>query len=144
MIAHRGASAIELENSLAAFRAAAGQGADAVELDVHATQDGELVVHHDPSIMGLPIAQASMRDLSRLRLPNGEPLPTEHGYPARLVVPGLYGYVSATKWVVDLELTRFDRAEGYWTPLGWSAHGPIKTQSRIDVPRSGQDVVSNF
>ena len=73
---------------------------------------------------------------------NGEPLPTEHGYPARLVVPGLYGYVSATKWVVDLELTRFDRAEAYWTRLGWSARGPIKTQSRIDVPRSGQDVAS--
>jgi hypothetical protein len=71
---------------------------------------------------------------------NGEPLPTEHGYPARLVVPGLYGYVSATKWVVDLELTRFDRAEAYWTRLGWSPRGPIKTQSRIDVPRSGQDV----
>jgi DMSO/TMAO reductase YedYZ molybdopterin-dependent catalytic subunit len=71
---------------------------------------------------------------------NGQPLPIEHGYPARLVVPGLYGYVSATKWVVDLELTRFDRAEGYWTPLGWSELGPIKTQSRIEVPRSGQDV----
>lgn len=71
---------------------------------------------------------------------NGVPLPTEHGYPARLVVPGLYGYVSATKWVVDLELTRFDRAEAYWTRLGWSPRGPIKTESRIDVPRSGQDV----
>ncbi|KRD18217.1 oxidoreductase [Mycobacterium sp. Root265] len=71
---------------------------------------------------------------------NGQPLPIEHGYPARLVVPGLYGYVSATKWVVDLELTRFDRAEGYWTPLGWSERGPIKTQSRVEVPRSGQDV----
>ena len=71
---------------------------------------------------------------------NGEPLPTEHGYPARLVVPGLYGYVSATKWVVDLELTRFDKDEAYWTRLGWSARGPIKTESRIDVPRSGQDV----
>jgi DMSO/TMAO reductase YedYZ molybdopterin-dependent catalytic subunit len=71
---------------------------------------------------------------------NGEPLPTKHGYPARLVVPGLYGYVSATKWVVDLELTRFDRAEAYWTRLGWSPRGPIKTESRIDVPRSGQDV----
>jgi hypothetical protein len=56
------------------------------------------------------------------------------------VVPGLYGYVSATKWVVDLELTRFDRAQGYWTPLGWSERGPIKTQSRVEVPRSGQDV----
>ena len=71
---------------------------------------------------------------------NGEPLPTDHGYPARLVVPGLYGYVSATKWVVDLELTRFDKAEAYWTRLGWSPRGPIKTESRIDVPRSGQDV----
>ncbi|MGV9800760.1 molybdopterin-dependent oxidoreductase [Mycobacterium sp. NPDC003449] len=71
---------------------------------------------------------------------NGQPLPAEHGYPARLVVPGLYGYVSATKWVTDLELTRFDRAEAYWTKLGWSAHGPIKTQSRVDVPRAGQQV----
>ncbi|WP_341578713.1 molybdopterin-dependent oxidoreductase [Microbacterium schleiferi] len=68
---------------------------------------------------------------------NGEPLPPEHGFPARMVVPGLYGYVSATKWVVDLEVTRFDQAEGYWTPRGWSALGPIKLQSRIDVPRSG-------
>ncbi|MEW5808927.1 MAG: molybdopterin-dependent oxidoreductase [Actinomycetota bacterium] len=73
---------------------------------------------------------------------NGQPLPIEHGYPARLVVPGLYGYVSATKWVVDLELTRFDRAEAYWTKLGWAARGPIKTESRIDVPRAGQDVTA--
>ena len=71
---------------------------------------------------------------------NGVPLPVEHGYPARLVVPGLYGYVSATKWVTDLEITRFDKAEAYWTKLGWSAKGPIKTQSRIDVPRSGQKI----
>ena len=71
---------------------------------------------------------------------NDAPLPTEHGYPARLVVPGLYGYVSATKWVVDLEVTKFDLAQAYWTKLGWSARGPIKTQSRIDVPRDGQDV----
>ena len=76
VIAHRGASSIELENTLAAFRAAAGQGADGVELDVHATVDGEIVVFHDPTIMGLPIAQARMRDLSELRLLNGEPLPT--------------------------------------------------------------------
>jgi DMSO/TMAO reductase YedYZ molybdopterin-dependent catalytic subunit len=68
---------------------------------------------------------------------NGDPLPVEHGYPARLVVPGLYGFVSAPKWVVDLELTRFDRVEAYWTKLGWSAKAPIKTQSRIDVPRAG-------
>jgi DMSO/TMAO reductase YedYZ molybdopterin-dependent catalytic subunit len=70
----------------------------------------------------------------------GQPLPVEHGFPARMVVPGLYGYVSATKWVVDLEVTRFDRAEGYWTPRGWSARGPVKTESRIDVPRPGDAV----
>ncbi|MFJ4036512.1 molybdopterin-dependent oxidoreductase [Microbacterium sp. NPDC090007] len=71
---------------------------------------------------------------------NGEPLPLEHGFPARLVVPGLYGYVSATKWVSELEVTRFDRAEGYWTPRGWSERGPVKLQSRIDVPRAGARV----
>lgn len=65
---------------------------------------------------------------------NGEPLPVAHGYPARMIVPGLYGYVSATKWVVDLELTRFDRAEAYWTQRGWATRAPIKTASRIDVP----------
>lgn len=68
---------------------------------------------------------------------NGEPLPPEHGYPVRLVVPGLYGYVSATKWVTELKVTRFDADEGYWTPRGWSARGPVKTASRIDVPRAG-------
>ena len=68
---------------------------------------------------------------------NGEPLPPEHGFPVRLVVPGLYGYVSATKWVVDLEVTRFDVAQAYWTTRGWSERGPIKLQSRIDVPRHG-------
>lgn len=69
---------------------------------------------------------------------NGEPLPLEHGFPVRMVVPGLYGYVSATKWVIDLEVTRFDRATAYWTTRGWSERGPIKLQSRIDVPRKGQ------
>jgi glycerophosphoryl diester phosphodiesterase len=76
VIAHRGASSIALENSLAAFRAAAGQGADGVELDVHATIDGEIVVHHDPSVLGLPIAQARWRDLALVPLANGERIPT--------------------------------------------------------------------
>ncbi|WP_309710819.1 molybdopterin-dependent oxidoreductase [Pseudolysinimonas sp.] len=66
---------------------------------------------------------------------NGEPLPLEHGFPVRMVVPGLYGYVSATKWVVELQITRFDKARGYWTDRGWSARGPVKISSRIDVPR---------
>ncbi|MBS1898844.1 MAG: molybdopterin-dependent oxidoreductase [Actinobacteria bacterium] len=69
---------------------------------------------------------------------NGQPLPIEHGFPVRMVVPGLYGYVSATKWVTDLEVTRFDRATAYWTARGWSARGPVKLESRIDVPKSGR------
>jgi DMSO/TMAO reductase YedYZ molybdopterin-dependent catalytic subunit len=67
---------------------------------------------------------------------NGEPLPIEHGFPARLVVPGLYGYVSATKWITEIEITRFADAQGYWTPRGWSELGPIKLASRIDAPSS--------
>jgi DMSO/TMAO reductase YedYZ molybdopterin-dependent catalytic subunit len=67
---------------------------------------------------------------------NGEPLPLEHGYPVRMVVPGLYGFVSATKWVVDLEVTKFADNRAYWTERGWSERGPIKTMARVDVPRS--------
>jgi DMSO/TMAO reductase YedYZ molybdopterin-dependent catalytic subunit len=66
---------------------------------------------------------------------NGEPLPIEHGFPVRMVVPGLYGYVSATKWVTELKVTRYADDVAYWTPLGWSARAPIKLASRIDVPR---------
>jgi DMSO/TMAO reductase YedYZ molybdopterin-dependent catalytic subunit len=71
---------------------------------------------------------------------NGEPLPVKHGFPARLIVPGLYGYVSATKWLTEIELTTWDAFDGYWIPRGWAKEGPIKTQSRIDVPRSGASV----
>jgi DMSO/TMAO reductase YedYZ molybdopterin-dependent catalytic subunit len=65
---------------------------------------------------------------------NGEPLPLEHGFPVRMIVPGLYGYVSATKWLVDLELTTFDAFDPYWVERGWAEQAPIKTQSRIDTP----------
>jgi DMSO/TMAO reductase YedYZ molybdopterin-dependent catalytic subunit len=71
---------------------------------------------------------------------NGQPLPFEHGFPVRMVVPGLYGYVSATKWVTELKVTSFAQDQGYWTPRGWSERGPVKTESRIDVPRSGDRV----
>jgi len=71
---------------------------------------------------------------------NGEPLPVLHGFPARLVVEGLYGYVSATKWLSSIELKGWEDFDGYWIDLGWSKEGPIKTQSRIDVPRSGAEV----
>lgn len=66
---------------------------------------------------------------------NDEPLPARHGFPARLIVPGLYGYVSATKWLDTIELTSWEGFDSYWVPRGWAKEGPIKTQSRIDVPR---------
>ncbi len=71
---------------------------------------------------------------------NGEPLPIEHGFPVRMVVPGLYGYVSATKWIVELELTTFGSFDAYWVKRGWAEQAPIKTQSRIDTPSSGTRV----
>ena len=67
---------------------------------------------------------------------NGEPLPLEHGFPVRMVVPGLYGYVSATKWLTELKLTTFAADEAYWTPRGYSAEAPIKFSSRLDTPRT--------
>ena len=73
---------------------------------------------------------------------NGEPLPADHGFPARLVVAGLYGYVSATKWLREIELTTWEGFDGYWVPRGWSKEGPIKPQSRIDVPRGGSDLTA--
>ena len=66
---------------------------------------------------------------------NGQPLPTEHGFPARMLVPGLYGYVSATKWVTSLEVTTFARQQAYWTQRGYARQAPIRTESRIDVPK---------
>ncbi|MEV7799245.1 molybdopterin-dependent oxidoreductase [Microbacterium foliorum] len=71
---------------------------------------------------------------------NGEPLPLEHGFPVRMVVPGLYGYVSATKWLTELKVTTFDKDEAYWTPRGYSAEAPIKFASRVDTPKVGQAV----
>jgi DMSO/TMAO reductase YedYZ molybdopterin-dependent catalytic subunit len=72
----------------------------------------------------------------------GQALPTRHGFPARLVVPGLYGYVSATKWLAELELTAWDGVDGYWVPRGWAKQAPVKTASRIDVPRGGTQVAA--
>lgn len=73
---------------------------------------------------------------------NGEPLPAAHGFPARLVVPGLYGYVSATKWLQEIELTTLEGFDAYWIPRGWAKQAPIKTQSRIDVPRVGRSLAA--
>nr|WP_203616137.1 molybdopterin-dependent oxidoreductase [Streptomyces sp. SID13726] len=66
---------------------------------------------------------------------NGEPLPFAHGFPVRMVVPGLYGFVSACKWIEELELTTFDAYDPYWVKRGWARRAPIKTQSRIDTPK---------
>ncbi|WP_367643773.1 molybdopterin-dependent oxidoreductase [Arthrobacter sp. PAMC 25486] len=84
----------------------------------------------------LPVLQDGRAALLAVGM-NGEPLPVDHGFPVRMVVPGLYGYVSATKWVVDLELTTFALQTAYWTSRGWSSHGPVKTASRIEVPSDG-------
>lgn len=108
---------------------------------VHADADMVLSTSIDGFTAGTPVQALTDGRAALLAVGlNGQPLPVEHGYPARLVVPGLYGYVSATKWVVDLELTRFDKAKAYWTRQGWAPRAPVKTESRIDVPRGGQQV----
>ena len=70
-------------------------------------------------------------------LVNGQPLPQEHGFPVRLVVPGLYGFCSATKWITDIELTTLGAFTPYWVHRGWTQVSPIKTESRIDTPKAG-------
>jgi DMSO/TMAO reductase YedYZ molybdopterin-dependent catalytic subunit len=91
----------------------------------------------DGMTIGTPLsALTDGRDAMVAVAMGGEPLPLEHGFPARMVVPGLYGYVSATKWVTDLEVTRFSDFSAYWTERGYAEQAPIKTSSRIDVPRS--------
>jgi len=105
------------------------------------TADADMVLSRsmDGFTAGTPLEALQEQDRNAIFAigMNGEPLPEEHGFPVRMVVPGLYGYVSATKWVVELEVTRFDRASAYWTDRGWGAKGPIKIESRIDVARGG-------
>jgi DMSO/TMAO reductase YedYZ molybdopterin-dependent catalytic subunit len=86
----------------------------------------------------LPVLQDDRNAILAIGM-NGEPLPEEHGFPVRMVVPGLYGYVSATKWVVELQVTRFSATTAYWTDRGWGERGPIKIQSRIDVAKRDGD-----
>ena len=73
---------------------------------------------------------------------NGAPLPAEHGFPVRVVVPGLYGYVSACKWVVDMELTTYAAYDAYWVKRGWSEQAAVKTESRIDTPKVGTNLAA--
>jgi DMSO/TMAO reductase YedYZ molybdopterin-dependent catalytic subunit len=111
------------------------------EVGVHNDADAVLSTSEDGWTCGTPLAALTDDRNALLAVAmNGEPLTPEHGFPVRMVVPGLYGYVSATKWVVDLEVTRFADFSAFWTDRGWSPEGPIKTHSRIDVPRPGADL----
>jgi DMSO/TMAO reductase YedYZ molybdopterin-dependent catalytic subunit len=89
---------------------------------------------------GFPTTSLDGRDAMLAFGMNGELLPPEHGFPVRIIVPGLYGYVSATKWLTRIELTRFDKAQGYWIPRGWSTLAPIKTATRIDTPAGRSNI----
>ncbi|MEU7140162.1 molybdopterin-dependent oxidoreductase [Nocardia sp. NPDC046473] len=114
-----------------------GYRLDALLAEAGPHPDADMMLSHstDGFTAGTPLSVLTDgRDAMLAVGMNGEPLPVVHGYPARLVIPGLYGYVSATKWVTELEITRFDRATAYWTRRGWSAMGPIKTGTRIDTP----------
>ena len=105
--------------------------------------DAEQIVGRsvDDFTVGFPVEVAyDGRDALLAVGMNDEPLPFEHGFPARLVVAGLYGYVSATKWISEIELTRWDDFDAYWVPRGWAKEAPVKTQSRIDTPPSGAQI----
>jgi DMSO/TMAO reductase YedYZ molybdopterin-dependent catalytic subunit len=109
-------------------------------LDRAGVQDGasQIVGHaYDSFTVGFPTSWLDNPEREAMVVVgmNDQPLPPEHGYPARLIVPGLYGYVSATKWLTNIELTTLDAFDAYWVPRGWAKEAPILTQSRIDVPR---------
>jgi DMSO/TMAO reductase YedYZ molybdopterin-dependent catalytic subunit len=111
------------------------------EAGVQPGADAVLQTSDDGWTCGTPLAALTDDRNAMLAVAmNGSPLPLEHGFPVRTVVPGLYGYVSACKWVVDMEVTNFADISAYWTERGWSEQGPIKLASRIDVPQSGAEV----
>ncbi len=108
------------------------------EAGVQAGADQIMGESVDGFTAGFPVAAGTDGRDSLLALGmGGRSLEPAHGFPARLIIPGLYGYVSATKWITEIRLTTFEAEQGYWVPRGWSADGPIKVQSRIDVPTSG-------
>ncbi len=111
------------------------------EAGVQPGADAVLQRSEDGWTCGTPLgALTDGRDAMLAVAMNGQPLPIDHGFPVRTIVPGLYGFVSACKWVVDLEVTRFDEITAYWTDKGWAEQAPVKLASRIDVPRSGDQV----
>jgi DMSO/TMAO reductase YedYZ molybdopterin-dependent catalytic subunit len=111
------------------------------EAGVSPDADAVLQTSDDGWTCGTPLlALTDNRDAILAVAMNGKPLPIEHGFPVRTIVPGFYGYVSACKWVVDMEVTRFSDIEAYWTGKGWGEQGPVKMSSRVDVPGSGDTV----
>ena len=113
------------------------------EAGVSADADALLQTSDDGWTCGTPLSVVmDGREAMLAVAMNGRPLPIEHGFPVRTLVPGLYGFVSATKWLVDIEVTRFDQFEAYWTGKGWAEQAPVRLGSRIDVPRSGDEVAA--
>jgi DMSO/TMAO reductase YedYZ molybdopterin-dependent catalytic subunit len=116
------------------------------EAGIHSSADQVLTTSVDGWTCGTPTA--SLTDPGRQAMlaiaMNGEPLPIEHGFPVRMIVPGLYGFVSATKWITDMELTTFDAKQSYWMQRGWAQRAPIKTMSRIDRPGPSAEVSPNI
>jgi DMSO/TMAO reductase YedYZ molybdopterin-dependent catalytic subunit len=105
------------------------------EVGVDPASDQLVSTSNDGWTCGTPVSSVTDgRDAMLAIAMNGEPLPAHHGYPVRMVVPGEYGYVSATKWVVDMEFTTFDEFDAYWVPRGWSQQAPMKTMTRIETP----------
>jgi glycerophosphoryl diester phosphodiesterase len=122
VIAHRGASDREFENSLAAFRAAVALRADAVELDIHTTLDGGLIVHHDPALAGRPISQLTTAAAVAERLPNGEAVPTLDAALAALG-PRLQVFVEVKSLPVAFDERLFEALDGGPNPRGYAVHG---------------------
>ncbi|MFC6344695.1 molybdopterin-dependent oxidoreductase, partial [Nocardioides hankookensis] len=116
--------------------------ADLLELaGVQPGADAVLQTSDDGWTCGTPLeALTDDRNAMLAIAMNGRPLPIDHGFPVRTIVPGLYGYVSACKWVVEMKVTRFADISAYWTDRGWGERGPVKMASRIDVPEDGGDI----
>ena len=111
------------------------------EAGVQEGADALLQTSEDGWTCATPVAAVTDgRDAMLALAMNGRPLPVEHGFPVRTIVPGLYGFVSATKWLVDIEVTRFSDVDAYWTTKGWAEQAPVRLASRIDVPQPGQSV----
>jgi DMSO/TMAO reductase YedYZ molybdopterin-dependent catalytic subunit len=108
------------------------------EVGVHPAANQIVTRSVDGFTVGTPTAVVTDgRDAMLAVAMNGEPLPLAHGFPVRMLVPGLYGYVSATKWIADMELATFDAFDAYWVQRGWAQQAPVKISSRIDTPRAG-------